>query len=246
MVEIYIRNGETDKAVEQMEILHKQFPEFPKEAIDYYDKTLSFLKKKDKDNAVIQFTIFHNYLKVTSPYQAGIMDLKGTGGSLIGFPLITFDQQSSSPLVENGSLLDVIKFTDVSESAGLDVVPLSGRRNSEFRYSPMWKLMTMMATVMLTFMRGVMIAATSSYKHYLFNNEMGRFNDVSEAAASDIQERNHQLLLPIMIMMGFSNLYIVNEGGDILYRNTGKGTFEDVTGKAGIGSQNRWKYGLIL
>ena len=100
LTDIYIKNGETDKAVEQLEKIHKQFPEFPKEAIDYFNKTLSFLKKKDQNNALVQFTIFHNYLKVTSPYQAGIMDLKGPGGSLIGFPLITYDQQPSSQLPE--------------------------------------------------------------------------------------------------------------------------------------------------
>ena len=73
LTEIYIVNGENDKALEKLEIIHKQFPEFPKEAIEYYDKASSLLKKQDKGNAIIQFTIFHNYLKVTSPYQAGIM-----------------------------------------------------------------------------------------------------------------------------------------------------------------------------
>ena len=129
LTDIYIRNGETDKALEQMEIIHKQFPEFPKEAVDYYNKTVDLLRKPDKENAVIQFTIFHNYLKVTSPYQAGIMDLKGPGGSLIGFPLITFDQQSASQISDdNRSVLEVIKFNDVSESAGLDIVPAGNFR----------------------------------------------------------------------------------------------------------------------
>ncbi len=95
LIAIYIREGKMDKAMEQLEIIQKQFPEFPKEAIEYYDKTILSLKNQDRENAILQFTIFHNYLKVTSPYQAGIMDLKGPGGSLIGFPLITFDQQSS-------------------------------------------------------------------------------------------------------------------------------------------------------
>ncbi len=115
LTDILIRKGEFDKAVEQMEIINKQFPEFPKEAVEYFNKTLSLLRKKDKENAIIQFTIFHNYLKVTSPYQAGIMDLKGPGGSLIGFPVITFDRQgSSSGKKENSSLLDIIRFTNVA------------------------------------------------------------------------------------------------------------------------------------
>ena len=39
LTDIYIRHGEMDKALEQMELIHKQFPEFPKEAIEYYNKT---------------------------------------------------------------------------------------------------------------------------------------------------------------------------------------------------------------
>ena len=41
LTDIFIRNGDFDKAVEQIEIIKKQFPEFPKEAVDYYYKTLS-------------------------------------------------------------------------------------------------------------------------------------------------------------------------------------------------------------
>jgi hypothetical protein len=114
-----------DKAMEQLEVIRRQFPEFPKEAQEYYDKTILSLKNQDRQNALLQFTIFHNYLKVTPPYQAGIMDLKGPGGSLIGFPLITFDQQSSLQGAEEGSLLDVIKFSDATSSAGLNIIPSS-------------------------------------------------------------------------------------------------------------------------
>src|SRR5664280_2301692 len=135
LTEIYIRDGEYDKATEQLETIHKQFPEFPKEAVDYYNKTLSLLKKPDKEKAIVQFTIFHNYLKVTSPYQAGIMDLKGPGGSLVGFPLISYDQQPVSTSGENKSLLDVIKFTDATSSAGLNIPVFDEEKYAEFKYS---------------------------------------------------------------------------------------------------------------
>ena len=122
LTDLYIHSRKYDAAVEQLEIIRKQFPEFPKEAVDYFDKSLSFLKKEDYENAIIQFTIFHNYMKVTSPYQAGIMDLKGPGGSLIGFPLITFDQQSQLNTMTEGSVIDMLKFTDVTSSAGLNII----------------------------------------------------------------------------------------------------------------------------
>ncbi|NQU55377.1 MAG: CRTAC1 family protein, partial [Bacteroidetes bacterium] len=78
---------------------------------------------------------------------------------------------------------------------------------------------------------------SSSFKHFLFNNEMGRFNDVSsevginhsgeEISASFIDYDND----------GFLDLFIVREEGDLLYRNAGKGVFKDVTKEAGIGSK---------
>ena len=176
LIEILIRKGDSDKAMEQLEIIHKQFPEFPKEAVTYYDQTISSLRKPDKENAIITFTIFHNYLKVTSPYQAGIMDLKGPGGSLIGFPLITFDQQSSARSTENISLLEVIRFPDVSESAGLDIVPVYGAGEI-----PAGQYITHVAVSDydgdgdIDLYAGSYDPASSSYRHFLFNNEMGTY-----------------------------------------------------------------------
>jgi tetratricopeptide (TPR) repeat protein len=247
LTDIYIRNGETDKALEQMEIIHKQFPEFPKEAVDYYDKALSFLKKHDKENAIIQFTIFHNYLKVSSPYQAGIMDLKGPGGSLIGFPLITFDQQSSSMITENESLLDVIKYNDVTVSAGLDIVPAFAEgENTEYRNSTHVVAADYDGDGDVDLYVGSYDPKSSTYKHYLFNNDMGRFKDVADEAGIRHTGKESSATFADYNNDGFLDLYIVKDGGDVLYRNTGKGTFEDVTTKANIGSKTGGNMALFF
>jgi tetratricopeptide (TPR) repeat protein len=247
LIEIYIRNGDLDKAVEQLEILQKQFPEFPKEAVGYYDKTISLLKEKEKDKALIQFTIFHNYIKVTSPYQAGIMDLRGPGGSLIGFPLITFDQQSSAQGIESGTLLDVIKFTDVSESAGLNIVPLSGEgENSEYKYSTHVEAADYDGDGDIDLYSGSYDAAGSSYKHYLFNNEMGRFNDASAGSGINHSGKETSAAFADYDNDGFSDLFIIREGGNILYRNAGNGSFEDVTSKSQIKSKTGGNMALFF
>lgn len=238
LIEIYIRTGETDKAIEQLEIIHKQFPEFPKEAIDYYNKSLSLLKKKDKENAIVQFTIFHNYLKVTSPYQAGIMDLKGPGGSLIGFPLITFDRQSSVQNVENGSLLDIIKFTDVTVSSGLNIVPaFKEGENPQFKYSSHVEAADYDGDGDVDLYAGSYDPVSSTYKHYLFNNEMGRFTDVSEKVGMKHSGKESSAAFGDFDNDGFMDLFVVKEGGDILYRNAGKESFENVTEKSKIGNK---------
>jgi tetratricopeptide (TPR) repeat protein len=239
LTDIYIRDGESDKAIEQLELIHSKFPEFPKEAIDYYNKTLALLKKKDKENAIIQFTIFHNYIKVTSPYQAGIMDLKGPGGSLIGFPLITYDQRSASEPGETKSILDVIKFTDATASAGLDVVPVNNEgMNDEYRFSTLVEAADYDSDGDVDLYVGSYDQASSTYKHWLFNNEMNRFKDVSAEAGLKHSGKESSATFADYDNDGFLDLYIVKEGGDILYRNAGKGIFEDVTDKAQVGSKS--------
>jgi len=238
LTEIYVHKGETDKALEQLEIIHKQFPEFPKEATDYYNKTLSFLKRSDKESSIVPFTIFYNYLKVTSPYQAGIMDLKGPGGSLIGFPLISYDQQPSSQVNENKSLLDVIKFTNVTVSSGLNVVPTFNEgENPVFRNSTHVEAADYDGDGDTDLYAGNYDPSTSTYKHYLFNNNMGRFKDVSEEAGLRHSGKESSATFADFDDDGFPDLYIVKEGGDVMYRNAGKGIFEDVTSKARIGSK---------
>jgi tetratricopeptide (TPR) repeat protein len=237
LIEIMIRNGETDKALEQLETIHKQFPEFPKEAIEYYSKTIDLLRKGDKDNSIIQFTIFHNYLKVTSPYQAGIMDLKGPGGSLIGFPLITFDQQSSAPVTDNRSVLEVIKFNDVSESAGLGTVPVfKDGEHSEYRNTTHVASGDYDGDGDIDLYVGSYDPVSGSYKHYLFNNDMGRFKDVSEEVGINHTGKEAYATFTDFDNDGFPDLYVVRDEGDILYRNAGPGKFENVTAKSKAGS----------
>jgi len=237
ITDIYIRNNEFDKALEQMEIIQKQFPEFPKEAVDYYDKTLSYLRKQDKENAIIQFTIFHNYLKVTSPYQAGIMDLKGPGGSLIGFPLITFDFPSSSRKIENESLLDIMKFSNATSSAGLDIVPgFREGEHAEYRNSAHAEAADYDGDGDIDLYVGSYDPVTSIYKHFLFNNEMGKYKDVSAEAGIRHTGKETSAAFADYDNDGFPDLFVMKEDGDVLYKNTGKGAFEDVTLNAKTGS----------
>ncbi|MBK7627953.1 MAG: VCBS repeat-containing protein [Bacteroidales bacterium] len=243
LTDILIRQGETDKALEQMEIIKKQFPEFPKEATGYYDKILPALRKKDKETAILNFTIFHNYLKVTSPYQAGIMDLKGPGGSLIGFPVITFDRQSSFGSGETGSILEVMKYTNVTASAGLGIVQPSDNANPEFAGSAHVEAADFDGDGDIDLYAGSFDPSTSSYKHYLFKNSMGLFTDVTKEAGLSHKGKESSAEFADFDNDGFLDLYIVKDEGDILYKNVAEGTFDDVSSeakterkKSGIGS----------
>ena len=234
LADILIRTGDADKAVEQMEIIRRQFAEFPKEAVEYYEKTRVALRNNDRENAILQFTIFHNYLKVTPPYQAGIMDLKGPGGSLIGFPLITFDRQSSTPRAENESILEVLKFTEVSETAGL--FSIKGG-TSEFPDYSHIEAADYDGDGDIDLYAGSYDPQSSSFRHWLFSNNSGRFTDMSAEAGLNHSGSETSAAFGDYDNDGFPDLYIIREDGDILYRNLGNGKFEDVTRKANTGGK---------
>ena len=78
---------------------------------------------------------------------------------------------------------------------------------------------------------------SSSYKHYLFSNEMNRFKDVSAQAGITHSGNESSASFTDFDNDGYLDLYILKDDGDILYRNAGKGVFENVTAKALIGSK---------
>ena len=246
LTDILIRTNEFDKAVEQLEIIKQQFPEFPKEAIDHYNNAISALRKKDREKAILQFTVFHNYIKVTPPYQAGMVDLKGPGGSLIGFPLITFDRGALSTLPADESILDVLKFTEVSASAGLNVIDLQANTtiNKTTGYShieasdyDMDGDIDIYAGCFDCFIL---------YKHFLFSNNSGRFTEISRASGLTHSGKETAAVFGDYDNDGYPDLYIIRDEGDILYRNNTKGGFEDVTRKAAIGSKTGGMSALFL
>jgi Tfp pilus assembly protein PilF len=240
LIEILIREGQSDKALEQLEALHQLFPEFPKEAIEYYDKTISALQVQDVDKASVPFMIFHNYLKVTSPYQAGIMDLKGPGGSLIGFPVITFDQQQGpARIMDWKTALEAIKFTDITSSSGLDILDTGpGKAHvtaCDYDVDGNTDLYI-----------GGIDKQSGSYRHYLLTNELGKFRDVTLEAGLLHQGVEYSAKFGDYNNDGFPDLYILKDGSNILYKNTGEGTFADVTTTANVGEGSAGNMSLFF
>ena len=237
LTEILIKKGLYDQAVAEMEIILRQFAEFPKEASEYYEKTLANLKKGDKENAVLSFTIFNNYLKVTNPYQAGIMDLKGPGGALIGFPVITFAQQTSGRMAENESLLDILVFSDATASSGLDIVSTANTVAALNDYD---------GDDDIDIYSGSYDKSTSTYKHFLLNNNMGRYKDVAAEAGIDHRGIDYGASFADFDNDGFPDLLILNSDGNKLYRNNGTGSFGDLTKKTALAESTGESKALFL
>nr|WP_319265005.1 FG-GAP-like repeat-containing protein [uncultured Draconibacterium sp.] len=240
LVTININENQGDSALARLELIAKQFPAFPKEAVTYYENTLDLLRKNDLKNAATQFTIFHNYMKVTAPYQAGIMELKGPGGNLIGFPLIEYNKDLIIQDVEEKSYLDVIQFSEVSASAGLNTINMNANNENETTTVVLSADFDGDGDIDIYIENSDQEANTG--RQFLFSNEMGRYTDVAstvgikhKGAATDAEFVDYD-------NDGFLDLFITTKIGDVLYRNASEGAFDDQTKDAGIenngGGQN--------
>lgn len=246
LTELYISGGESDKAIEQLEIIKKQFPEFPKESIEYYNLSLSLLRETDHESALIQFTIFHNFVKVSLPYQEGIKNLKGPGGSVIGVPLINYSEQSFPHDLENTAVLDLIRFTDATKSAGIELDPSFDKANIDYRNLTHVEAADYDGDGDIDIYAGRFDSASSTYQHYLFNNSRGRFKEVSEEVGLNHTGKESSAVFVDFDNDGYLDLYIVKEDGDILYRNVEDGLFQDITNDAEIGSETGALKALFL
>jgi hypothetical protein len=176
------------------------------------------------------------------------MMLKGPGGSLVGFPLITFDQTTISRTSDVATASASVHFTNATSAAGLDLIkPSTQSSSSALSYA---------TTVAADYDNDGDIdlyvssctGGSQQCRHYLLNNELGRFRDVTRAAGINHTGRDYSAKFADYDNDGYMDLYVLHEGGNLLYRNTGKGTFENVTAKSKAGDKTPegWRFSLIM
>ena len=136
------------------------------------------------------------------------------------------------------TLLAVIRFTDVSSSVGLDRVIQEevGTNLAIGDYDSDGDPDLYVARYDPTKVEG---------GNFLFRNDGGEFVEIaSEAGVSDAG-KSLGATFADYDNDGRLDLYVVNDGANILYRNTGDGTFRDVTESAGVGDTSV-SYGALF
>ncbi len=225
LIEILIQNGEDDKALKNLEDIGQLFAEFTPDAADFYKKTIGALHNGNTREAITSLLIFHNFLKLTTPYQAGIKELRGPGGALIGFPVITFSEGASSFIQEGESLLDVMKFTDVTSTAGLEfganfnpgnahlsVGDIDDDGDQDIYFGSM--------------------KSDGEYAHYLMINDFGMYKESASEAGLDHVGNERYSAIADYDNDGHLDLLIMMDNGLLLFRNESERKFGEVTNNA--------------
>ena len=218
--------GDAEGAVEHVEYVARQMPELPPEAVDPYREALRLVRAGDPAGARPPATTFHNLLRSTRLYQAGVEELIGRPA----FPGISVERFRPEllELIENRELVrKTIEFT-LLQTLALDENgrtawtggtvsggDYDGDGNTDLLVTLRDDGTGNSAVFLLKNERGTIVDAPSPLRiPSRFRATSGRFIDYDDDGELDV------------ILTGTVSIQ--------LYRNSGDGHFENVTAAAGL------------
>jgi tetratricopeptide (TPR) repeat protein len=246
LIEVLLRNGKSDKALEQLEELERIFPDFPEGAGSYYRAAMESIHASNTDEAITNILIFHNTLKLTNQYHSDIAELKGPSGSSVGVPVFNFSESAPIFLAEGVPILEAIRFNDVTEAAGLELASSAEGGAAESQKTAMpngspahLALGDMDHDGDQDLYLGTWMENESRYRHFLLQADMGRFRDISREAGLNHKGAETNALFADYDNDGWIDLYVIAEGSGILYKSIKEGKYRDFTGKANLKGDGR-------
>jgi tetratricopeptide (TPR) repeat protein len=220
LIEFYLKNEKADEALEILEELQQQFPEFPVESVQYYQSAIDILQTSSAGEAMTPFIMFHNYMKTSTIFQAGMAEFEGPGENLNGFPIIAYDPMILWNVAEEAkSIVEMMSFKDITSSIGLDV-------NNKY------------ASLVVTDFDGdgdndvYLGGADASGVPRLYRNNFGHYEEITQEAGLTHSGNEYSSLFSDFDNDGFLDLFIIKADEYILYHNNGQGNFENVAEQA--------------
>ena len=216
LTELLLKKENPNGALKQLEEIAQIFPDFPVEAKEYYDLTLEQLHGNNVKESLTSFLVFHNFLKLTSGYQQGIKELKGNSGINVGHPVLTFSKSTASAMNTDGSILESLRFKDVTASAFLETT------SQDPKYANV-------AVGDIDSDGDTDVFYSSHGTHYLFKNEFGSYENIINATDIIIDGKVQFSTLADFDNDGHLDILVLKEKGLQLFKNVSEGKFKDVS-----------------
>ncbi len=233
LIEITLRNGDSDQALMNMEEIRRQLPELPSESADFFQKAIALMQAEKAQDALVPTMIFHNFMRVTPLYQAGIQALKGPAGPLMGMPLLSFSLDISIQMQEQEAILDAIRFTDATEGAGLNVVN-ERLKNASSSEAGALAIADFDGDGDQDIYLSVWLPNEHRNLSYLFKNDFGQFVDRSAETGIRHEGKDRNAIFADYDNDGFLDLFIINSERNLLYANIASGKFSNIAQSAGV------------
>jgi Tfp pilus assembly protein PilF len=240
LAEVLIKTEDGEEALKNLEEIERISPAFPAEAEQYFQQAVIRIRTDSLVEALTSVRIFHNMIKLSNAYQTDIQELKGTTASQVGVPVISFSEVTPGFLMEGESLIDVIRFTDVTTSAGLDVA--ENLESTEFEGESVLTKVTS-GDMDRDGDQDIYVSGFNpnigKYTHYLLKNEMGRFKDVAIRAGLVHDGIEQDAIFSDYNNDGFLDLYIAKQGPNLLYENVSEDKFEEISARARVNFEDK-------
>ena len=225
LVDVLLARGAAGDAAAELEALQRQLPQLPREAAQVFARALRAARAGRAPEAAAAATRFHQVMEVTTAYQIGLERLGGSGGTVVGYPVLTFNPSLAVPSQDARTLAAAIRFSDVTEESGLGGV--TGLPDSLAR-----ALEPAVALAVGDYdddeVEDVFLAG------HLFRGNHGRFVDVTASAGVSLRERPLAAAFADYDNDGRLDLYVATPGGGALLHNVGGGRFRNVAASAGL------------
>ena len=228
LIDVFVRRGEADSAVQQLEEVRRIPPELPKEARAYLDSAIEILRAGKLPQARTTLDRLNSLVEVTAPYQASLEAVKWTDGPIPGRAILTFAPKSFITLrgVRERATVDLAKFTDATTDAGLGggesgtstlaTGDVDGDGTDDLFVST-WS------------------PAVRKPAVHLYRIQAGFARDATGRSGISLPQGATFAAFADYDNDGWLDLFTIGgDGHGRLFRNKGDGTFTDVSAKAGI------------
>jgi hypothetical protein len=240
LIDALAREGQADSAVRQLEEVRRIPPSPPPEARAYLDSSIQFLRAGEAAGSRSALDHFLGLMESTAPYQAALDEVRWTDGPIAGRAVLAYAPKNFISLrgVRAKPTVDEAKFTDATNDAGLaSPETITGDiGSSEDRQGPtaiaagdidgdgeddlfvsMWSPVLRKNVQRVYHVQGAFVRDVTAHSKISLRRS---------AAFATFADYDND---------GWLDLFVIgSEGRGHLFRNTGNGTFSDVTSKAGV------------
>ncbi len=257
LAEILVRNHKPKEAIVQLREIRQIVPELPQGSEIFFNRAENSLHSSNTVEALPSVIGFHNFLKPTPIYQAGIMELSGPGGPLMGFPVLHFSSKFSSQV--QSQPLTYIRFVKGEERSvgvarqisvdynndGTFETCVVGETSLLFRdpnQKRLYEITGKFAGALFLDLDqdGDLDLYTLGQAKAFRNNGDGTFVDQTDAMGLARAGQSTGGAFGDFDDDGDVDLFVADPGaGNALYDNLRQGRFQDVTGKSGLSGFSR-------
>jgi thioredoxin-like negative regulator of GroEL len=234
LVDALMRGGQADSVIHQLEEVRRIPPAVPADAAPFLERALERLRAGRLEEARAPVTRFIQQMKLTTPYQAALDEVRWVEGRLIGRPVLTFQPKDFLTLHSLQAQMpeQSVRFVDASMDAGLPgagAPPAAAAPGApavatgDFDGDGVDDLFLSSWT------------ADGAPLVRLYRVLGGQLLDVTERSNVSLPAGARAATFADYDNDGWLDLFVVGgDGRGRLYRNRGNVTFEDVTARAGV------------